>query len=402
MRVHKLDCWQHMRNIFLKEMSCAQAKHVAAELKPHLDNFSSWERMTTEYSQLLRAAYKEFHHGNKPTTRARAASSAVWLKEHHPKPPSPSTSSGPRAAAAGPRLRRRTSALHHAAVHHRVPAHARLRRRPLERPRGLPLLRLPVAAVHRHDARQRDRSTSPSRGRCAGCRQLLQAAWLVAARRWAARWTWSRRSSCRRQPTAACCSTPPVRHLQGDRGRAAALREPTASSCTRRSTSCRPTARPSTSSTSSCATSSSRRRTRPMRRRGEDDRVPRGPVRRGLRKLHDPKLALATAHLTGRRQLVRQVVAGARRHDRPRRHQRPARRVGLRRVRLRDCSAARASPWRRRRRGAGDARQELRGGRATSTPAAPRADGARRGGADDGARAPRQSTAPTTPSTTPT
>jgi hypothetical protein len=44
-RVHELNCWQHMRNIFLKEMSSAQAKHVAEELKPHLDAFTSWERM---------------------------------------------------------------------------------------------------------------------------------------------------------------------------------------------------------------------------------------------------------------------------------------------------------------------------------------------------------------------
>ena len=43
-RVHELDCWQHLRNIFLKEMSSSQAKHVAEELKPHLDAFSSWDR----------------------------------------------------------------------------------------------------------------------------------------------------------------------------------------------------------------------------------------------------------------------------------------------------------------------------------------------------------------------
>ena len=64
-RVHKLDCHQHMRNIFLKEMSKAQAAHVAAELKPHLDAFSAWDRVTTDYTQLLRASYKELHHGNK-------------------------------------------------------------------------------------------------------------------------------------------------------------------------------------------------------------------------------------------------------------------------------------------------------------------------------------------------
>ena len=77
-RVHKLDCWQHMRNIFLSEMSSAQAKHVAAELKPHLDDFSSWERMSTEYSQLLRAAYKEFHHGN----AYYKVSMRAWLHMH--------------------------------------------------------------------------------------------------------------------------------------------------------------------------------------------------------------------------------------------------------------------------------------------------------------------------------
>ena len=61
-RVHKLDCWQHMRNIFLNEMSTIQSKLVANELKPQLDAFASWERMTTDFSQLLRAAEKEFHH----------------------------------------------------------------------------------------------------------------------------------------------------------------------------------------------------------------------------------------------------------------------------------------------------------------------------------------------------
>jgi hypothetical protein len=83
-RVHKLDCHQHMRNIFLKEMSSAQAAHVAAELKPHLDAFSSWDRMTTEYSQLLRAAYKELHHGNK-YYKGKGREFWVWLERTHPK-----------------------------------------------------------------------------------------------------------------------------------------------------------------------------------------------------------------------------------------------------------------------------------------------------------------------------
>ena len=82
-RVHELDCYQHLRNIFLKEMSAAQAKHVADELKPHLDTFSSWDRMTTEYTQLLRAAYKELHHGN-VYYKGKGREFWVWLKDHYP------------------------------------------------------------------------------------------------------------------------------------------------------------------------------------------------------------------------------------------------------------------------------------------------------------------------------
>ena len=82
-RVHELDCWQHLRNIFLKEMSAAQTKHVAEELKPHLDAFSSWDRMTTEYTQLLRASYKELHHGNR-YYKGKGREFWVWLERNHP------------------------------------------------------------------------------------------------------------------------------------------------------------------------------------------------------------------------------------------------------------------------------------------------------------------------------
>ena len=87
-RVHKLDCWQHMRlmrNIFLKEMSSEQAAYVAAELKPHLDAFSSWERMTTDYTSLLRAAYKEFHCSNCAYYKGKGREFWAWMRENHPK-----------------------------------------------------------------------------------------------------------------------------------------------------------------------------------------------------------------------------------------------------------------------------------------------------------------------------
>jgi hypothetical protein len=83
-RVHELDCYQHLRNIFLKEMSSAQASHVAAELKPHLDAFSSWDRMTTDYTQLLRASYKELHEGN-VYYKGKGREFWVWIEENYPK-----------------------------------------------------------------------------------------------------------------------------------------------------------------------------------------------------------------------------------------------------------------------------------------------------------------------------
>lgn len=95
LRVHVLDCQQHMRHIFLQHMSrrqvqpkyslrrthqahtvrdaptfCLylqrlQADHVKAELADDLSKFASWETMKISFDQLLRAVYNEFHHGGK-------------------------------------------------------------------------------------------------------------------------------------------------------------------------------------------------------------------------------------------------------------------------------------------------------------------------------------------------
>lgn len=82
-RTHKIDCWQHIRNIFLAEMSRAQAAHVQEELKAELDTFSSWERMSTNFDQLLRASFKEFHHSCR-YYKGQGRSFNVWLRECYP------------------------------------------------------------------------------------------------------------------------------------------------------------------------------------------------------------------------------------------------------------------------------------------------------------------------------
>lgn len=82
-RTHQCDCWQHIRNIFLSEMSAAQARHVQDELKPELDTFAGWERMTTEFAQLLRASFKEFHHSCR-YYKGKGRSFTVWLRQTYP------------------------------------------------------------------------------------------------------------------------------------------------------------------------------------------------------------------------------------------------------------------------------------------------------------------------------
>lgn len=82
-RTHHVDRWQHLRNIFLAEMSSAMARHVRDELKPELDTFSAWERMSTDFTQLLRASFKEFHHSCR-YYKGQGRSYTVWLRETHP------------------------------------------------------------------------------------------------------------------------------------------------------------------------------------------------------------------------------------------------------------------------------------------------------------------------------
>jgi hypothetical protein len=84
-RVHKLNCWNHLRNIFLNPMSKAQADLVAEELKEELEQFTAWERMSTSFDQLLRSSYKEFHRG-KSTTRARGESFGRGCASTTPRP----------------------------------------------------------------------------------------------------------------------------------------------------------------------------------------------------------------------------------------------------------------------------------------------------------------------------
>ena len=87
MRVHTHDCWQHIRNIFLGPMSKAQSAHTKEQLAEKLAFFGSHERMTTDFDNLLRADYKEFHPGGR-YAKGHGKEYGVWLKVHASAPAS--------------------------------------------------------------------------------------------------------------------------------------------------------------------------------------------------------------------------------------------------------------------------------------------------------------------------
>jgi hypothetical protein len=83
LRVHLLDCHQHMRNIFLNAMWTAQTVYTKSELEHDLKEFTAFERMSTEYSQLLRATYKEFNRDGH-YYKGQSSDFASWMLEHYP------------------------------------------------------------------------------------------------------------------------------------------------------------------------------------------------------------------------------------------------------------------------------------------------------------------------------
>lgn len=81
-KMHMVHCWNHIRNIFLKAMSTAQAAHVKSALSAELETFAGYERMSTDFDQMLRADYKEFHHGGR-YYKGKGKEYAEFLRDKH-------------------------------------------------------------------------------------------------------------------------------------------------------------------------------------------------------------------------------------------------------------------------------------------------------------------------------
>jgi len=83
-RTHQADCWIHLRNIWFGAASKAIAVEVKEGLAADLDNFSYYERITTDIMQLIRAVYKEFHGGGGYAKGKGRKDYHVWLEANYP------------------------------------------------------------------------------------------------------------------------------------------------------------------------------------------------------------------------------------------------------------------------------------------------------------------------------
>ncbi|EOD24721.1 hypothetical protein EMIHUDRAFT_206823 [Emiliania huxleyi CCMP1516] len=73
------DCWQHRRNIIIEAMAAAANASVKATLDDELDEFSSFERIDPDGSCVIRAAFKQFHHGGE-YAKGRGREFESWRK----------------------------------------------------------------------------------------------------------------------------------------------------------------------------------------------------------------------------------------------------------------------------------------------------------------------------------
>jgi hypothetical protein len=62
-KVYVGECHAHLRNIVINAMSMAATNHLKEELADSLAEFSSFDRMSVDGNDLIRAVFKEFHEG---------------------------------------------------------------------------------------------------------------------------------------------------------------------------------------------------------------------------------------------------------------------------------------------------------------------------------------------------
>jgi hypothetical protein len=82
------DCHQHLRNIIINAMALKATEHLKVELSEDLSEFSSFDRMSVDGMDLIRAVFKELHAGGEyakgkgrefEAWRIKSYPSAMWM-----------------------------------------------------------------------------------------------------------------------------------------------------------------------------------------------------------------------------------------------------------------------------------------------------------------------------------
>ena len=77
------DCHQHLRNILINAMGIAATDYLKAALEDDLAEFSSFDRMSVDGMDLIRAIYKELHPGQE-YAKGKGREFFAWLMKQHP------------------------------------------------------------------------------------------------------------------------------------------------------------------------------------------------------------------------------------------------------------------------------------------------------------------------------
>ena len=75
------DCHGHLRNIIVKAMADAATQHLKVTLEDDLADFSSFDRMSVDGMDLIRALYKEIHPSGE-YAKGKGREFEAWRKAH--------------------------------------------------------------------------------------------------------------------------------------------------------------------------------------------------------------------------------------------------------------------------------------------------------------------------------
>jgi hypothetical protein len=79
---YKADCWQHLRNIMIKAMAQASSSFLKDALSESLEQFIAIERIEVDAEAVIRAAFKQFHHGGE-YAKGRGREFEAWRALMH-------------------------------------------------------------------------------------------------------------------------------------------------------------------------------------------------------------------------------------------------------------------------------------------------------------------------------